>query len=252
MLYFIKLYSMMISVHTLLARFMGPTWGPSGADRTQVGPMLAPWTLLSGHAWWASRNFQLTLKLRMLYFVVKMKQQFNPSICSIKSLFYIYQIFKGYKKRLDRTFTQCYSSSLKIGHRGLEKKYGMSSWWKEFKDPLIVYFLNFFDKCSRLMHDVKLCVRITLKRHLNWIFALSIPILTYSEHLNQTVTDKNNKNTTKREIIVRYVEYDMISYQNSMQCVSWRNSENKVSHGRFIFPICPDTISNEYHSLNII
>ena len=25
----------------------GPTWGPSGADRTQVGPMLAPWTLLS-------------------------------------------------------------------------------------------------------------------------------------------------------------------------------------------------------------
>ena len=27
---------------------MGPTWGPSGADRTQVGPMLAPLTLLSG------------------------------------------------------------------------------------------------------------------------------------------------------------------------------------------------------------
>ena len=32
----------------LIARFMGPTWGPSGADRTQVGPMLAIWTLLSG------------------------------------------------------------------------------------------------------------------------------------------------------------------------------------------------------------
>ena len=32
----------------LLARFIGPTWGPSGADRTQVGPMLAPRTLLSG------------------------------------------------------------------------------------------------------------------------------------------------------------------------------------------------------------
>ena len=27
---------------------MGPTWGPSGTDRTQVGPMLAPWTLLCG------------------------------------------------------------------------------------------------------------------------------------------------------------------------------------------------------------
>ena len=32
----------------LIARFMGPTRGPSGADRTQVGPMLASWTLLSG------------------------------------------------------------------------------------------------------------------------------------------------------------------------------------------------------------
>ena len=33
---------------SLIARFMGPTWGPSGADRIQVGPMLAPWPLLSG------------------------------------------------------------------------------------------------------------------------------------------------------------------------------------------------------------
>ena len=32
---------------SLIARFVGPTWDPSGADRTQVGPMLAPWTLLS-------------------------------------------------------------------------------------------------------------------------------------------------------------------------------------------------------------
>ena len=32
----------------LIAMIMGPTWGPSGTDRTQVGPMLAPWTLLSG------------------------------------------------------------------------------------------------------------------------------------------------------------------------------------------------------------
>ena len=38
----------MFFTRTLIARFLGPTWGPSGADRTQVGPMLAPWTLLSG------------------------------------------------------------------------------------------------------------------------------------------------------------------------------------------------------------
>ena len=33
---------------SLITRFEGPTWGPSGAGRTQVGPMSAPWTLLSG------------------------------------------------------------------------------------------------------------------------------------------------------------------------------------------------------------
>ena len=34
-------------VCTLITRFMGPTWGPSVTGRTQLGPMLAPWTLLS-------------------------------------------------------------------------------------------------------------------------------------------------------------------------------------------------------------
>ena len=33
---------------TLIARVMGPAWGPPGADRPQVCPMLATWTLLSG------------------------------------------------------------------------------------------------------------------------------------------------------------------------------------------------------------
>ena len=33
---------------SLIARFMGPTWGPHGADRNQVGPMWAKWTLQSG------------------------------------------------------------------------------------------------------------------------------------------------------------------------------------------------------------
>ena len=40
---------------SLITRFMGPTWVQSGADRTKVGPMLAPWTLLSGNCnprWW--------------------------------------------------------------------------------------------------------------------------------------------------------------------------------------------------------
>ena len=31
-----------IASKTLIARFMGPTWGPSRPDRIQVGPMWAP------------------------------------------------------------------------------------------------------------------------------------------------------------------------------------------------------------------
>ena len=34
---------------TQIAQFMGPTWGPSGSCLPQMGPMLAPWTLLSGN-----------------------------------------------------------------------------------------------------------------------------------------------------------------------------------------------------------
>ena len=37
-----------LQILALIARCVGPTWGPSGADRTQVGPMLAPWTLHLG------------------------------------------------------------------------------------------------------------------------------------------------------------------------------------------------------------
>ena len=36
------------TVANQIARFLGPTRGPSGADRTQVGPILSPWALLSG------------------------------------------------------------------------------------------------------------------------------------------------------------------------------------------------------------
>ena len=35
-------------ISTLIARFMGPTWGPPGSCQPQMDPMLATWTLLSG------------------------------------------------------------------------------------------------------------------------------------------------------------------------------------------------------------
>ena len=34
-----------------ITRFMGPTWGTPGSCRPQMGPMMAPWILLSGLLW---------------------------------------------------------------------------------------------------------------------------------------------------------------------------------------------------------
>ena len=45
-----------IPFHTQIAKFIGPTWGPPGSCRPQMGPMLVPWTLLSGYA----RGFTLS------------------------------------------------------------------------------------------------------------------------------------------------------------------------------------------------
>ena len=36
-----------LTMITQIAKFMRPTWDPSGSCRPQAGPTLAPWTLLS-------------------------------------------------------------------------------------------------------------------------------------------------------------------------------------------------------------
>ena len=41
-------YEIIVLVTSQISKFMGPTWGPPGSSRPQMGPMLAPWTLLSG------------------------------------------------------------------------------------------------------------------------------------------------------------------------------------------------------------
>ena len=41
----IKLWNL-VALPSQIAKFMGPTWGPPGSFRPQMGPMLAPWTLL--------------------------------------------------------------------------------------------------------------------------------------------------------------------------------------------------------------
>ena len=70
--HFLKIlfYSLMMftinAIPSLIARFMAPTWGPSGANRAQVGPMLAPWTLLSGFAWNWPNTMNIWLALWIL------------------------------------------------------------------------------------------------------------------------------------------------------------------------------------------
>ena len=52
-----------------ITRFMGPTWDPPGSCRPQMGPMLAPWTLLLGvsHQWWINISFDSGLVLARYY-----------------------------------------------------------------------------------------------------------------------------------------------------------------------------------------
>ena len=55
-----KIWSILFSVpkmnYSQIAKFMGPTWGPPGSYRPQMGPILAPWTLLSGLSMLTSRK----------------------------------------------------------------------------------------------------------------------------------------------------------------------------------------------------
>ena len=78
---------------TLIVRFMGPTWGPSGADRTQVGPMLAPWTLLFGYlnwCWisvrWVVRNNLKWVKFEKHYKSFLRENVFGYVVCKMRAI----------------------------------------------------------------------------------------------------------------------------------------------------------------------
>ena len=95
-------------VVSLIARLMGPTWGSSGADRTQVGPMLAPWTLLSGiqpvFSSWCSSQFvlrQLIRGLHYIHWIINLFMEYPPLVKIICSCgLNIYPIYRGYLKTL--------------------------------------------------------------------------------------------------------------------------------------------------------
>ena len=73
---------------SLIARFIGPTWGPSGADRTLVGPMLAPWTHICGKltiiglnwSWlitWTASSYFLNQCWNVVHWTLGYKFQWN-------------------------------------------------------------------------------------------------------------------------------------------------------------------------------
>ena len=51
-------------LHPQIAKFKGPTWGPTGSCRPQVGPMLAPRTLLLGSLYRCSNPRPIFLRFR--------------------------------------------------------------------------------------------------------------------------------------------------------------------------------------------
>ena len=61
----IKHMTQYAKVITQIAKFMGPTWGPPGTCRPQMGPMMAPWIMLSGkrteQPQWASFQYKVHL-----------------------------------------------------------------------------------------------------------------------------------------------------------------------------------------------
>ena len=64
---------------TQIARFMGATWGPHGSCRPQMGPMLAPWTLLSGC--WCPSAAMILIILRLWVFIFH-EEWFQPLAAS--------------------------------------------------------------------------------------------------------------------------------------------------------------------------
>ena len=95
---------------SLIAKFMGPTWGPSGADRTQVGPMLAPWTLLS-----------VIVSILPYYHWIHFPQFYSMSICKLIRI-YIVTPYHSIKCRFgDGINTTTFYLSFKIAYLTIKK-----------------------------------------------------------------------------------------------------------------------------------
>ena len=83
-------FMMHCPVRTLIARFMGPTWGPSGPDKTQVGPKsFAIWEWVSCECKCNHEgviSYSLHLELGTTYFEVLLAKR-NKAVWSTKCIF---------------------------------------------------------------------------------------------------------------------------------------------------------------------
>ena len=73
-----------LDVATQIAKFMGPTWGPPGSCRPQMGPMSVPWTFLLGKVAWDLWNRTIRSVPCMLMAILFHKEGFQlplPSQC---------------------------------------------------------------------------------------------------------------------------------------------------------------------------
>ena len=75
---------------TQIAKFMGPTWGSPGSCWPQIGPMLAPWTLLSGNL---TQVFPVPLPLRWWYHEHEAHNNILPYTIFLWKQFLIHQQF---------------------------------------------------------------------------------------------------------------------------------------------------------------
>ena len=60
----LALWQILVFGVSLIARFVGPTWGPPGTDRSHVGPMWTPWKLLSVMSYVVIRCWPQCVKFR--------------------------------------------------------------------------------------------------------------------------------------------------------------------------------------------
>ena len=162
---------------------MGPTLGPSGADRTQVGPMVAPWTLLSGkpihnHCWYIVNSnscFILRLNSNLNKLTVIQENSFENVVCQMSAVFprpecvnSIWQLFQlkwfalnqGKELRVSGKQTRLFSIEIRIDRLAYIKVIGFVDFC-----PRLLLWYHVHCACQTIKHNIILWTKIVKK---NW------------------------------------------------------------------------------------